>query len=390
MLHTRTPRQALPALRAGVAVALTLTLALALALTLTTAPAKAEVKVAVAGPFSGDLASLGEHFIRGAQIAVEDINAAGGVNGEQLVLLEGDDRCDPKEAVAVANRMVNEGVVFVAGHACSGSSIPASEVYWEEGILQITPASTAPQLTENGYDNVFRTCGRDDQQGSFAGNWLARWFGKKRIAIIHDKSSYGKGLADQTRAAYEKRVTGTVHLYESINAGEVDYSALVSRLKNEGVEAVYYGGYHTEMGLIIRQAAAQEYKPKFVSGDGQVTEELWSITGDSGEGLIFTFGPDPRKRKQAAALVERLRAEGFEPEGFTLYTYAAFQVWAEAARAAGSFDTEDVADAIRAGSFETIIGTLAYNNKGDRTDEDYTWYRWTDGSYNEVGKDYRP
>jgi branched-chain amino acid transport system substrate-binding protein len=348
------------------------------------------VKIAVVGPLTGDLASFGEQMERGAHAAVADLNAAGGVNGKEVELVEGDDRCDPKEAVAVANRMVNEGVVFVAGHACSGSSIPASEVYWEEGILQITPASTAPQLTENGYDNVFRTCGRDDQQGSFAGNWLARWFGKKRIAIIHDKSSYGKGLADQTRAAYEKRVTGTVHLYESINAGEVDYSALVSRLKNEGVEAVYYGGYHTEMGLIIRQAAAQEYKPKFVSGDGQVTEELWSITGDSGEGILFTFAPDPRSNPDAASLVERFRSEGYEPEGYTLYTYAAIQVWAESARKAGSFDTGAVSDAMRGGNFSTVIGPLSFDSKGDRTTADYTWYKWTEGNYAEVGIDYKP
>ncbi|MDA7981477.1 MAG: branched-chain amino acid ABC transporter substrate-binding protein [Alphaproteobacteria bacterium] len=348
------------------------------------------VDIGLAGPLSGDLASFGDQLKRGAEAAAADLNAAGGVLGEQINLVYGDDRCDPKEAVSVARKMANEGVSFVAGHFCSHSSIPASDVYWENDILQITPASTNPQLTEKGYENVFRTCGRDDQQGDFAGAWLAKNFASSKVAVIHDKSAYGKGLADLTRAAFED-MGGSVALYEAVNAGEQDYSALISKLKGQGIEAVYYGGYHSEMGLIARQSRDQGYSPTLISGDAQNTQELWSITGDAGEGIIFTFGPDPRNNAMASDIVERFRSEGYEPEGYTLYTYAAIQVWAKAAEAAGTFETGAVSDAIRAsGGFDTVIGNLSYNSKGDRDDIDFTWYLWSEGSYSEVGNDFKP
>lgn len=361
----------------------------AAAFLLSGASAAHAVEVGLAGPLSGDLASFGEQMRRGAELAVEDLNAGGGVLGEQINLNVGDDRCDPKEAVSVANKFVNDGVQFVAGHFCSGSSIPASEVYWENDVLQISPASTNPQLTEAGRENVFRTCGRDDQQGDFAGAWLAKNFPADGVAFIHDKSAYGKGLADLTRKTYEE-MGGNASLYEAINAGEQDYSALVTKLKAREIQALYFGGYHSEMGLIARQASEQNYSPTLVSGDAQNTLELWSITGEAGSGILFTFGPDPRFKPNAQSLVSRFRESGYEPEGYTLYTYAAFQVWAEAAESAGTFDTEEVGNAIRAGSFDTVLGDLAFDEKGDRSDIDYTWYRWEDGNYAEVGDNPRP
>src|SRR5262245_21217228 len=201
--------------------------------------ASADITIAVAGPMTGDLAAFGEQLRRGAEMAVKDINAAGGVNGEQLKLEVGDDQCDPKQAVAVANDLVSKGVVFVAGHFCSGSSIPASAVYHEEGILQMTPASTNPKFTEDpaaaGWGTVFRTCGRDDQQGAFAGPWIAEHFKGTNVAIVDAKSAYGKGLADLTMAAMNKAGQKEV-VHESITAGEQDYTALVSKLKAAKVD----------------------------------------------------------------------------------------------------------------------------------------------------------
>src|SRR5262245_65966776 len=167
---------------------LPLVAAFALAAAINVSAARAEdITIAVAGPITGDLAEFGAQMKRGAEKAVADINKAGGVNGEQLKLEVGDDQCDPKQAVAVANDLVSKGVVFVAGHFCSGSSIPASAVYHEEGVLQITPASTNPKFTEDpaaaGWGTVFRTCGRDDQQGSFAGPWIAEHYKGKNVAI---------------------------------------------------------------------------------------------------------------------------------------------------------------------------------------------------------------
>lgn len=340
----------------------------------------AQLVIATAGPMTGQYASFGEQMRRGAELAVADLNAKGGVLGKKLELKIGDDACDPKQAVAVANKFASEKVVFVAGHFCSGSSIPASKVYTEEGILQISPASTNPKLTEEGRPNVFRVCGRDDQQGTVAGNYLADKFRKKKIAIIHDKTAYGKGLADETKKQLNKRGVKET-MYEAYTAGEKDYSALVSKLKVAGADVVYVGGYHTEAGLIVRQAREQGYNVQLVSGDALVTDEYWKITGTAGEGTLMTFSPDPRKNPAAAEVVKKFRAQKYEPEGYTLYTYGAIQVWAQAAEKAKSTGWKKVADTLRKGKFNTVLGTIGFDKKGDVTAPGYVFYVWKNGKY---------
>lgn len=343
-------------------------------------PAKADIVIAVAGPMTGQYASFGEQMKKGAETAVADLNAKGGVLGQRLKLIIGDDACDPKQAVAVANKMVSDGVVFVAGHFCSGSSIPASKVYTEEGILQISPASTNPALTDEGGPNVFRICGRDDQQGAVAGAYLADRFPGKKIAILHDKTTYGKGLADETRKQLAKRGVKEA-MYEAYTAGEKDYSAIVTRLKAAAVDVLYLGGYHTEAGLIIRQAAGQGYKPQLVSGDALVAGEYWQIAGDAGEGTLMTFSPDPRRNPTAAPVVEKLRRSGYEPEGYTLYTYGAIQTWAQAAEKAKSADPAKVIPVLRSDRFDTVLGVFGFDDKGDITAPGYVFYRWSKGNY---------
>ncbi|MCB1477410.1 MAG: branched-chain amino acid ABC transporter substrate-binding protein, partial [Rhodobiaceae bacterium] len=249
------------------------------AATMATAAWADDIMVATAGPMTGQYASFGEQMKNGAELAVEEINAAGGVNGKMLKLSVGDDACDPKQAVAVANKFVGEGVVFVAGHFCSGSSIPASAVYAEEGIVQISPASTNPKLTdERAGPGVYRVCGRDDQQGAVAGAYIADKFAGKKVAIIHDKTAYGKGLADETKKALNAAGMEEA-MYEAYTAGEKDYTALVSKLKAEGIDVLYVGGYHTEAGLIVRQMREQGMDTQLISGDALVTDEYWGITG---------------------------------------------------------------------------------------------------------------
>ncbi|MGE0212738.1 MAG: branched-chain amino acid ABC transporter substrate-binding protein, partial [Parvibaculaceae bacterium] len=316
-------------------------IALSVAATVAASAAWADIQVGVTGPITGQYAAFGEQMKRGAEMAVKDINAAGGVLGEQLVLNVGDDACDPKQAVAVANQMASKGVIFMDGHFCSGSSIPASKVYAEEGILQISPASTNPAFTDEGDWNTNRVCGRDDAQGKVAGAFLAQKYAGKKVAILHDKSAYGKGLADETKKAMNAAGLQEA-LYEAYTAGEKDYTALVSKLKGANVDAVYVGGYHTEGGLILRQMREQGLQAQMVSGDAFVTDEFWSITGDAGEGTIMTFAPDPQKFDTAKAVVEKFKAENYNPEGYTLYTYASMQVFAQAATAAGSKDPKAI------------------------------------------------
>jgi branched-chain amino acid transport system substrate-binding protein len=338
------------------------------------------IKIGVAAPMTGSEAAFGEQFRRGAEKAVADINAAGGVNGKKLELVVGDDACDPKQAVSVANDMASKGVVFVAGHYCSSSSIPASDVYAENGIVQISPGSTNVQLTDRGLANVFRVCGRDDAQGPIAAEYVAKNFAGKVIAVVDDKSQYGQGLANEFKKELAAKGVTPV-LSQAITAGEKDYSALVSRLKQVKADVLYFGGYKTEAGLIVRQMREQGVQAIMIGGDALVTEEFWAITGAAGEGTLMTFGPDPRLDPGNAKLVESFRAQKYEPEAYTLYTYAAIQAWAAAATKAGGTEAAKVEAALKSGKAKTVLGEIGFDAKGDVTVAGYVFYAWHDGKY---------
>ena len=344
---------------------------------------KADITVAAAGPMSGQYASFGAQFKAGAEMWLKDVNAKGGINGEKVKLVIGDDACDPKQAQSVANKFVGQGVVYVAGHFCSSSSIPASKVYTEEGIIQVSPASTATDFTDKGGKNVFRVCGRDDQQGETLGVYLGKNFAGKKVAIIHDKSAYGKGLADETRKNMKKAGLKET-MYEAFTAGEKDYSALVSKIKANNIDAVYLGGYHTEAGLIVRQMRDQGMKTQLISGDALVTSEYWDITGKAGQGTLFSFNPDPRNNPQAATQVKSFKAAGVEPEGYVLYTYASLQVFEQAATKAGSTDYKKVLKVIKKNKFQTVLGELSFDKKGDVSLPGYVFYEWSNGDYKQL------
>jgi len=336
---------------------------------------------------TGQYASFGEQMRRGAEMAVKHLNAKGGVMGRQLRLEQADDACDPRQAVAVANQLASKKVIFVAGHFCSGSSIPASEVYAEEGMLQISPASTNPTLTDRGakFKNVFRVCGRDDQQGRVGADFVMETMKGKRVAVIHDKSQYGKGLADFAKARFNEKGVKEA-MYEAVSQGDKDFSALISRMKQAKVEVIYYGGYHTEAGLMIRQAKEQGLNAVLIGGDAMVTNEFWSITGKSGEGALMTFDADPRKNPIAASVVDEFRKGGYDPEGYTLYTYAAIQIFKAAVEKAKSTKLDDMVNALRSTEFDTMLGKISFDGKGDVTAPAYRVYAWADGKYDYAKK----
>lgn len=343
-----------------------------------------DITIGVAGPMTGANATFGTQFKNGMEMAIADINAAGGVMGRKLKAEVGDDACDPKQARAVAEKLSGMKLPVVIGHFCSSSSIPASEVYNESGVLQITPASTNPQYTENKRWNTFRVCGRDDQQGAVAGAFIAKNYKGKKVALLHDKSTYGKGLADETKKALNKAGIKET-LYEAYTAGDKDFTALVSKMKAANIDVVYVGGYHTEGGLILRQMRDQGMKSQMISGDAFVTNEFWSITGPAGEGVMMTFGPDPTKKPSAAAVVKKFKDKNIDPEGYTLYTYAAIQAWAQAATKAKTTDARKVAETLKGGSWDTVLGKLSFDAKGDITILDYVMYKWSkDGKYGEL------
>jgi branched-chain amino acid transport system substrate-binding protein len=304
---------------------LALGLALGLGLALTDA-ASAQVRMGVGGPITGGAAAFGAQLRQGAEQAVADINAKGGILGQQIQLSIGDDRGDPREGVSVANKFVADGVKFVVGHFNSGVTIPASDVYQENGVLMITPAATNPKVTERNMWNVFRVCGRDDQQGALAGAIIAERFKGKRVAIVHDKTTYGQGLADETRRAMAKGGLKDV-LYDGVNKDDRDFTALISKLRQARPDLVFWGGLHDAGGLIVRQMRAQGLKAPLMGGDGITDDEFASIAGPGAEGTLMTFSPDPRTNPTNKDIIELFRSQRmFEPHAYTLYSAGRAQV----------------------------------------------------------------
>jgi branched-chain amino acid transport system substrate-binding protein len=361
--------------------------------------AAAQIKIGVGGPITGGSAAFGAQLKHGVEQAIEDINAAGGILGQRLTAVIGDDRADPKEGVSVANKFVGDGVKFVIGHFNSGVTIPASDVYQENGMLVISPAATNPAVTDRpNMWNVFRVCGRDDQQGGVAGAIIGERFRGKRVAIIHDKTTYGQGLADETRKAMAAKGLRDV-LYEGVNTSDKDFNALVSKLKGANPDLVYWGGLHDTGGLILRQMRAQGVNAPMMGGDGITDDEFAAIAGPGSEGTLMTFSPDPRTNPANRAIIELFRTKrGFEPQAYTLYSYASVQIIKQAAEAAQSLDPKKVAEVMHSGKvFTTVLGDLSFDKKGDITGytvggkakDRYVLYIWRKGqdgkiTYHEV------
>jgi branched-chain amino acid transport system substrate-binding protein len=354
--------------RSDIACALAVAVAAAFATT-----AQAQIKFGVGAPITGGSAAFGAQIKNGVEQAIEDINAAGGILGQKLALEIGDDRADPKEGVSVANKFAADGVKFVIGHFNSGVTIPASDVYRENGMLAITPGATNPGVTDRpGLWNMFRTCGRDDQQGGVAGGIIAAMFKGKRVAMVHDKTTYGQGLAQETRKAMNAKGVKEV-MFEGVNKDDKDFTALVSKVKAANPDLVYWGGLHDTGGLILRQMRDQGVKAPLMGGDGITEDEFAAIAGPGAEGTLMTFAPDPRTNPKNKDIVEVFRTNrGFEPQAYTLYSYAAVQIIKQAAEAAKSLDPRKVADAMHSGkAFDTVLGDIAFDKKGDVSNDGY-------------------
>jgi branched-chain amino acid transport system substrate-binding protein len=342
--------------------------------------ARAEVLIGVAGPMTGKEAWYGAQLERGAALAVADLNAAGGVLGEQVRLITVDDYCDPEQAVTAANKLVSDGVVFVAGHFCSGASIPASEIYAAAGVLMISPASSNPLLTELGRDNVFRLENRDDAVANFCGDYLANHWSDGKIAILHDNTVFGKDSAELTKKQLNHRGV-TEAIYQAYVPGQNNYGAEIDELQAADIDVAFIGGYQTEIALMARTARDRGYPLQLVVGQTLASEDFALIAGAAAEGTLYTDPPDALKRAEAAPVVERFRASGFEPGGKTLYAYAAVQTWAQAAEKAGSLELPAMIASLREHQFDTVLGSIDFDDKGDLAVQNPVWWIWRDGTY---------
>jgi branched-chain amino acid transport system substrate-binding protein len=361
----------------------------------TTAQAQ-NIKIAVVGPTTGPVTQYGDMVREGVNTAVEQINAAGGIAGTKLELVTMDDGCEPKQGPVAANRVANEGIQFVVGGVCSGATIAAAPIYENEGIVMVTPSGTAPALTDGkNYTFIFRTIGRDDQQGPVAAQFIIEKIKPKKIAILNDNQSYGKGIASSVANALKKANEPIIYR-EGINAGESDYSAIITKLKSAKIDFVYYGGYHPEMGLLLRQAAEQGFKARFMGPEGAGNPELVAIAGNAVEGMLTTLPADFSSDPRNAALTKAFKEKNRNPNGaFQLASYAATQVIADAiqgvyttGRIKGAAMTtprqvtaSQVATYLHTHTFNTPIGQLSWNKQGDLTNFSFKIYEWhQDGS----------
>ncbi|MBR0554655.1 branched-chain amino acid ABC transporter substrate-binding protein [Ciceribacter sp. L1K23] len=354
--------------------------AAAVALFAATPAAYADITIGMVAPLTGPLAAIGAQIKNGTETAIEEINKKGGVNGEQLVLKVTDDAGEPKQGVSAANQLVGEGIRFVVGPVTSGVSVPASAVFAENGVLMVTPTATSPELTAQGFSTVFRTCGRDDQQGEVAAKYVLDTYKDKKVAILNDKGQYGKGLADAFKVSLN--AGGVTEVFnDALNAGDKDFGALVTRLKSEGVEVLYFGGYHPEAGLLARQMKDAGMSVQLIAGDGLSNSEYVTTGGDAANGTIYTNAADALKSADSKAAADALTAKGIPAEAFTLNAYAAVEVIAAGIAKAGSAeDAEAVAAALKSGeAIPTAIGAVTYGETGDLTSQSFAVYKWEDG-----------
>lgn len=344
--------------------------------------AHADIKVGIAGDLSGSALTAGEQQEIGAVKAIDHLNDKGGLLGKKIVAISVDDACEPRQAKAVAQQMVSNGVVFVVGHICSGASLAVRNIYEKAGIIMISPGSTNPKVTDEGGDNVFRVIGRDDQQGTIAGNYLADNHSKENIAILHDSTAYSQGLAEVTKHQLNKRGVSEA-MFDSYKPDQKGYQPIVDKLLNNKINILYVGGMESDIGIILRQAKKALPNLRLFSADGLVSPDFIRYAGKAGEGTYFTFGPDMRLKQEAKDVAASIREEdAYEPDGYTLYAYGAVQAWAQAVEQAGSLKPKAVIKALRAGRFDTVIGKIGFDEKGDVTGiNGFVWYVYGKETY---------
>lgn len=350
------------------------------------APAGDTIKIGVAGAQSGDLASYGLPSLKAAELVVKQVNDKGGLLGKKVVLVPADDVCKPEIAVSSANKLVSEGVVAVLGHICSGATKSAVGTYLSAKIPLISPSATSPELTESGqYPNFFRTIAPDDSQARLEVDFAEKTLKAKKVAIIHDKGDYGKGLAEFAKGYVEKDGVMKVVLFEGITPGAVDYSAIVQKIKASGADAVIYGGYHPEASKIVTLLVNKKVPVKFVSDDGVKDDTFIKVAGKYAEG-VYATGPKDVSSNPLAIAANKLYKDtyGEEPGAFYLNAYTAMLAVTDAIAKANSTDYDKITNALRTNDVDTPIGKIKFDAKGDCIGAGFSVYEVQNGKYVEL------
>ena len=365
---------------------LIMTVVAACVVTAGTVMAADTIKLGVAGPHSGDLASYGIPTIKAAELVVKDINAKGGVLGKQVELLVEDDVCKPEVATNTATKLVSEGVHVVLGHICSGATKAALGIYKDSNIPVMSPSATNPALTQSGdYPNFFRTIASDDAQARLEVDFALDVLKLKKIAVLHDKGDYGKGLAEFAKAFLEEESGAEVVFYEGITPGAVDYSAVVQKIKKSGAEAVIFGGYHPEASKIVTQMRKKRMDTIFISDDGVKDDTFIKVAQKYAEGVYATGPMDTSSNPMTKAAEEaHKKAYGADPGAFFLNAYAATLALLNAIEQAGSTDYDAVTNALRTKDVETPLGKIRFDERGDAIGVGFSMYQVKDGAYVEL------
>ncbi len=340
------------------------------------------VRIGAAGPMTGDQSKMGMDLKNSVELAVQEWNERGGVLGKKIVLLAGDDQADPKQAVSVANKFINQKAAAVVGHWNSSCSIPASKFYQDANLVMITPATTNPRLTLQGFKHVFRVCGTDDQQGKIAADFVQRTLKPKRVAVIHDKTAYGQGLADYFKKALGDKAQ--VVYYDGIIQRDPDYKAVLTAIKEKNPDVYFFGGIYPEAGRLVRQAKEIGLAAPMVTGDGVFDPTFLNIAGKAAEGTFVTFGKDPVGIPAATAFLKKYKAQYGEPGPYSIYAYDAANIILTAIRETGTTEGATVAAYISKTSFQGAFGDIAFDRNGDVKKAPFVVWRVKGGAFQQV------
>ncbi len=340
------------------------------------------VKIGASGPMTGDQSKMGVDLRNAVELAAAEWNENGGVLGKKIVVLSGDDQADPKQAVSIANKFVDQKVAAVVGHWNSSCSIPASKYYNDAHVVMITPATTNPQLTLQGFKDVFRVCGTDDQQGRLAAEFVLKTLRPKRIAIIHDKTAYGQGLADYFKKALGDRVQ--VVYYGGIVQRDPDYKAVLTAIKESNPDLYYFGGIYPEAGRLVRQAKEIELNVPMVTGDGVFDPTFIKIAGTAADGTYVTFGKDPAGLPTAQTFIKHFTSRYGEPGPYSIYAYDAANIILTAISRTGTADGAKLAEYISKTTFHGAFGDISFDKNGDVTKAPYVVWQVRDGKFKPI------
>jgi len=344
------------------------------------------IKIGVAGAHSGDLASYGLPTVKAAELVVKDINAKGGIRGRQVKLLIEDDVCKPEVATNTATKLLSRDVHIVLGHICSGATKAALGIYKESKVITMSPSATNPSLTQSGdYPNFFRTIASDDAQAKLEVDFALDTLKLKKVAVLHDKGDYGKGLAEFAKDFLDKSGRAEVVLYEGITPGAVDYSAVIQKIKNSGAEGIIYGGYHPEASKLIMLMRKKKMDTVFISDDGVKDITFIKVAGEYAEGVYATGPKDVSKNPLAIAATEaHKKTYGSDPGAFFLNAYAAAQALLNAIEKAGSTEHKAVSKALRTEYVDTPLGKIRFDERGDAIGVGFSMFQVKNGEYVEV------